>query len=87
MARAHRAGQRLHSRRQPIVHPLLIFWGGMFLGLIVVIGIALFGLLYPGLPVADSPRDRSLPVWSYGAVALCCAVGCMVVSQWLERDE
>lgn len=87
MARAQRPRLRLHPRRQQIVHPLLVFWGGMFLGLLVVIGIALFGLLYPGFPVADSPRDRSLPLWSYGAVALCCAAGCMVVSQWLERDE
>lgn len=87
MARAHRARQRLHPRRQPIVHPLLIFWSGIFLGLLVVIGIALFNLLYPGLPVADSRRYGNLPLWSYGAVALCCAAGCMVVSQWLERDE
>jgi hypothetical protein len=87
MARYERARLRLHPRRLQTVHPLLVFWGGMFLGLLVVIGIALFNLLYLGSPFLAPPRDKSLPLWSYGAVALCCAAGCMVVSQWLERDE
>jgi len=79
-------------------HPLK-FWGGVWLSVIGVVGIATLGLLNPDLSatrqrtdgaIASStatesapPSENRVPFWLFGAIALTCGAGSLLISQQL----
>ena len=86
MAKNPKERQSFHLRSQMFGNPLM-FWSGLLSVLIVAIAIAWYALSSPYFIAGSSARNGSLPLWSYGAIALFCAAGCLVVAQWLDREN
>jgi len=81
-------------------HPYF-FWIGAWMALLMISGIALTMLMNPDLskpplplkqPLPNEPStpqadSGTLPLWSLGAIAASCAVGCFAISQRLKLAQ
>ncbi len=74
-------------RGQPSVYPLIIVWGVLLLTIVGSSLLALWALSNPNYAAVSSPPNGSVPLWCYGAIALTCATGCLLISKGLERED
>lgn len=91
--------QLLDTATQLLQKRPFILWGASLVLVLLLGGIALKGLIYPGpleptepelATVPAKPQPPQLPevdsnLWLFGAVALGCAVGSVLISRQIER--
>ncbi|MDX2216143.1 MAG: hypothetical protein SFY66_22955 [Oculatellaceae cyanobacterium bins.114] len=79
-------------------HPL-VFWSGIWVLLLLIMGIAMTSLMSPELSKQDHPNStdssqpdiavdsnpKTLPLWALGTIALSCVAGSFLISQRFKQ--